>query len=407
MDRHALIRVQRIGYLIATIVLASCGGGETESDSFSAERWVVEGPALRIGSVDDPAYAFQSVQALSMSPTGVLHSLHRGEAMIRRWNAEGEPAGTVGREGQGPGEFDTPSGLGFFGDTLWVMDRRAYRVSYFDTGGEFMGSISPEVDMSQDPDNPVASAPRPSLPLRDGSIYGRAPAFSDPIARGQLTESKHVLMDKEGENLGIVWLQPHRPTDVLALLRENGGTYSQQPFADDPISLVNPEGSLLVLDRRVYEGVGRATVTLSRIGMDGDTLLSRALEYTPEALPRELADSVLDPRVEGMLSFMQRSDPSLTSAKLKADMMEVLFVPDFKPAVRGMMEATDGSVWLQLFDQVEGGSLWWVLSEDFEPQATAVIPTGVRPLLIEEDAIWGVEMDEFDVNYIVKFGLVR
>ena len=182
--------------VLPVAALASCSGPEAAERAFGAEEWAVEGPAVRIGSVDDPDYAFRSVLALAMSPTGVLHSLHRGEATIRRWDGQGRPAGILGGEGEGPGEFDAPSRLGFFGDSLWVMDRLAYRVSYFDLGGSFLGSISPRVDMSPDPDNPEASVARPAFPLRDGSIYGLAPAWSDAIARGRLSEAKHALFSR-------------------------------------------------------------------------------------------------------------------------------------------------------------------------------------------------------------------
>lgn len=393
--------------ILPAVLLASCGPAEKAGGPFGREVWAVEGPTLRIGSVDDPEYAFQSVVALAMSPTGVLHSLHRGEATIRRWDAAGKPAGVLGGEGEGPGEFDTPGGLGFFGDSLWVMDRRAYRVSYFDLDGTFLGTVTPRVDMSSDPDNPRASAPRPSLPLRDGTLYGVAPAWSDAIARGQLSETKHVHMDPEGENLGTVWVQPYRPSDVLALLRETGGSFSRQPFGDNPLSRVSSDGVLLVLDRRVAEGHEMATIRLTKIAMTGDTLLSKQIEYTPEPLPREKVDSASHAQAEGMFEFMQRVDPEMSLAKLEADLRKATYSPDYLPAVQDLVVAEDGSIWLQRCSPTEEGLVWWVLGEDGEPLATAVTPEGLRILLITGDAVWGIETDEFDVNYIVRYGNVR
>lgn len=393
---------------LAAVLLASCSGPKGAEGVFIGEAaWTVEGPVVRIGSVDDPDYAFRSVVALAMSPIGLLHSIHRGEATIRRWDAQGKPAGILGGEGEGPGEFNTPGGLGFWGDTLWVMDRRAYRVSYFDLDGNFSGSNTPRMDMSRDPDNPNASVPRPSLPLRDGTLYGIAPAWSDAIARGQLSEAKHVLMDPQGENLGTVWVQPYRPTDILALLRENGGSFSQQPFGDQPLFHVSSDGVLLVLDRRVFEGGGKATIGLTKIGMSGDTLLVKEIEYTPESLPREKIDSASHARAEQMHEFMQRLDPDLDLARLEADLREATYSPAYLPAVQSMVAAEDGSIWLQRFSPSEDGIVWWVLGEDAEPLATAVTPEGLRILLITDDAIWGVETDEFDINYIVRYDIVR
>lgn len=393
--------------LLLAIVCASCGGGNGDAGAFGGEQWVVNGPVVRIGSVDDPDYAFRGVRALAMSPSGVLHSIHRGEAVVRRWNAQGQPAGNIGREGDGPGEFDTPDRLGFFGDSLWVMDQRAYRVSYFDSTGRFVGSVSPKVDLSPDPNNPAASVARPFIPLRDGSFHGLSPAWSEAIARGQLSEARHVLMNAEGDNLGTVWVQPYKPTDVLALLRDGGGTFSQQPFGDSPEFLVDPEGVLLVLNRRVFDGVGEAVVTLTKIGMDGDTVRSKDLEYVPEPLPRASIDSAAHAQAEAMFDFMQRMNANLEIGKLEADIREATFAPDYLPAVRGMVRAEDGSIWIERFSRTDEGVVWWVVGPDLEPRATAVTPTGLRVLLITGDAIWGVETDELDVDYIVKYDIVR
>lgn len=400
-------RLLRQGHLLLIAALASCGGADTSGGEFESARWVVEGPVVRIGSVDDSAYAFQSVRALAMSPGGVLHSLHRGEATIRRWDAQGEAVGVVGGKGEGPGEFDTPFSLGFFGDSLWVMDLRAYRVSYFDSEGRFLGTVSPRVDLSSDPTNPAASPPRPHMPLRDGSIYGLAPAWSESIARGELSEARHVLMTPQGDNLGTIWVQPFKPTDILALLRDRGGAFFEQPFGDTPIYFVDAEGALLVLDRRVFEGVGDPVIRLTRIGMQGDTLLERELPYVPEPLPRERLDSAAHAQAEAVIGFMRRVNPDVESGKLEADLRAAMFGPDYLPAVRSMVQAADGSIWIQRFSPSEEGVLWWVLGEDGEPLATAVTPVGLRVLLVSGNALWGVETDEFDVNYIVRYEIRR
>ncbi len=50
---------------------------------------------------------------------------------------------------------------------------------------------------------------------------------------------------------------------------------------------------------------------------------------------------------------------------------------------------------------------WWVLDEDGESKATVVTPEGLRVYLVTDGAVWGVETDEFDVNYIVRYDLLR
>ena len=97
----------------------------------------------------------------------------------------------------------------------------------------------------------------------------------------------------------------------------------------------------------------------------------------------------------------------MSLAKLEADLREATYAPDYLPAIKEMVVAEDGSIWLQRFSPTEEGSVWWVLGEDGEPLATAVTPEGLRVLLITADAVWGVETDEYDVNYIVRYEILR
>jgi hypothetical protein len=48
-----------------------------------------------------------------------------------------------------------------------------------------------------------------------------------------------------------------------------------------------------------------------------------------------------------------------------------------------------------------------VYSFDGELVARAHVPSELRILLVTGDAVWGVETDELDVNYIVRLGIDR
>ncbi len=232
------------------------GGCQTDagstSDPFAENLWTLSEREIRVGSVDDPDYAFGPIVDLVPGPDGLLYTMHWGEGTIRRWNPDGTLAGSVGRKGGGPGEFETPLGMGFFGDSLWVWDIDAYRVSYFDLEGAFLGSVSPKIDIGGSMEE---SPPRPDTPLRDGTFIGVSPAWSDGIARGTLTETPYVHMDADGSRLARIWTKPHEPRDIFAILSDDGfgGSYSSQPFGDG-VWASTGDGGLLVLDRRAWSG---------------------------------------------------------------------------------------------------------------------------------------------------------
>jgi hypothetical protein len=72
---------------IAMVVLAgACGPGPSGAPGADVDVWVVNEPDVHIGSVDDPDFVFQYVGALAVSPSGILHSLHRGVPWIRHTN---------------------------------------------------------------------------------------------------------------------------------------------------------------------------------------------------------------------------------------------------------------------------------------------------------------------------------
>lgn len=404
------MKIFRSSILVLALSVISCGeSGVVGDESNEIRAYSLLGPELRMGSLDDPDYAFRRVAGISVSPGGRVFSQHSGEMAIRRWSAEGLPDGTIGREGEGPGEFQAVGSMGFFGDTLWVMDRRQSRISYFDADGALLGSASPLVDLGSR-DTPYQSPPRPNHPLRNGNLVGSAPAWSSAVAEGNLTETPWVQMDSEGGVLNTIWTQEYRTRDVLALLREGGGgTFGNQPFGDQPlIGSDYIDGAVLVVDRRVYTGEGEATIEVRKIDIaTGDTIFSRPLAYAPRRLTSVEADSTIDAMAENMHPFMGRSDPGLTLASLRDDIAAAMFLPEYVPGFRAMFTAEDGRIFLQSFDSGEDASEWLILDSAADVVGRIEVPTGVRILRIQGDELWGVETDELDVNYIVKYLIVE
>lgn len=397
----------------AALLLSGCDGGlgGGDDDTRQDRIFTLAGPEVRIGAVDDPDYAFGTVVDLAVAPDGRIHSLHRGDAHVRIWTPTGEPAGVLGGEGEGPGEFTRPGRLGFFGDSLWVMDTYAYRVSYFDPSSAFLGRVVPEVDLGG-ADAAEWSPPRPEAPLRDGTFIARSPGWSEDIARGELTRTPVVHMDGEGGTASEIWMKELRAHDVLALLEEDepGGFFMAQPFADDPLTAVMEDG-LVVVDRRVWGGEGTATVRVTRLDLVGDTTWTTAIPYEPVALARERVDSTVSELADRSFDFRSRSRPGLSRAAYERDLVEEIYAPAWTPPVRSVLTASDGSIWLERFEPVatdDGPTAraWWVMSPAGAVEATAYTPDGLRVVLVGEDAVWGVETDELGVDYIVRYRLV-
>ena len=407
MIRTPLARV----FLLASLAAIGCQSDTASSPGlFTGEPWVVSGPELKFGSTeDDPDYIFGPVHNLLQGPDGLLHSLHFGEASVRRWTADGRPAGSISRAGEGPGEFQRPWDMGFFGDSLWVWDLGGYHVSYFDRDGMFLGRVSPKFDLG----GPDGSPPRPSALFRDGTFLGAEPAWSQAIATGELTETAIVHMDSEGGTLANIWKHPREPRDGLALLDEDGfgGRFGRQPFGDG-VTYTGVDDGLVVLDRRAWTGEGESVFTLTRIGLTGDTVFSIPVPYTPVPLARERLDSAVLSITDSWYESMSRREPGLARGRLEARIRDAMYKPDHVPPVDLFTTDASGNLWLRRFDPVESGggemlAEWWVFDPMGAPLGRALLPTGLRVMHITDEHVWGTELDELDVDFIVRYRLEK
>ena len=80
---------------------------------------------------------------LEVGPNGDIYTFHGQEHNIRVHSAEGRLIRTIGRQGEGPGEFKGSGRMGILGDSLWVLDFGTYRYSFFRLGpaGSLLGAV--------------------------------------------------------------------------------------------------------------------------------------------------------------------------------------------------------------------------------------------------------------------------
>jgi DNA-binding beta-propeller fold protein YncE len=85
---------------------------------------------------------FETPSTVSCDPEGNIYVVDSGAKNIKKFDAQGKFLKTIGREGQGPGEFDGPYYSTFAGDRLIVWDSGSRRLSYFTPEGDFVNSIN-------------------------------------------------------------------------------------------------------------------------------------------------------------------------------------------------------------------------------------------------------------------------
>ncbi len=111
---------------LAMAMLLVLGPGPTAADTLDAEV------VFRIGgSAGD--VLFEQVEALEVDSAGRVYVLDGYAHRVRAFSPEGRELWSMGREGEGPGEFTAPVGLAWAPDgTLWVVDPGNQRATVLD-----------------------------------------------------------------------------------------------------------------------------------------------------------------------------------------------------------------------------------------------------------------------------------
>lgn len=391
--------------LAITVAIAACGDAadDVEPDALPLSTLVRE---LRIGSPDDPDYAFGTVISLAVGSEGEIYSIHQREAAIRRWRPDGTPLGAIGRAGDGPGEMRTPRMLGWRGDSLWVFDSRSSRITFFTADGRYLDGLTPVVDLGTvELAQQAIYPPRPAGLLGDGSIHGISSVPSDEIVRGRITQIAHVRMDAAGAVTDTLAVLPFGVESVLGVLQGVGGTFTQQPFGDGVLSTVARDGhGLLIVERKAATSAGQADFRVTRLDLGGDTVFSRAYPYRPIPIPAERVDSAIT-TIAGQLQEFVGERMGTTAAQWRGWIGEAAYTPDYHAPVSEFVAGRDGTIWLALHPPDVQGTDWLVLDEDGDPVGRVLVPPGLRVLLADREKVWGVETDELDVPYIVRYGV--
>ncbi len=104
---------------------------------------------LSIGNEEDENYMFYRLAGISVDQEENIFVLDVGECRIQKFDRKGNYLQTIGRKGQGPGEFEQP--LGIFLDSaemLYVLDTMRRNIHIFGKDGRFKETIKPQNDVS-------------------------------------------------------------------------------------------------------------------------------------------------------------------------------------------------------------------------------------------------------------------
>lgn len=187
---RSLIRRQVPFVFILAAACADVGARQTATITDSAGVSIVESrepvwesgqgwrldtvPAVRIGGDEesDPAYDLLQVNDVIRLGDGRIALINSGTSEVRIYDRAGRHLRTVGRAGEGPGEFRVIETLDrSAGDTLHVYDYMLRRATSIAPDGTLLGSLTLRAELD-------GAFLQPQARLRDGSWVATAQVFS-------------------------------------------------------------------------------------------------------------------------------------------------------------------------------------------------------------------------------------
>ena len=344
--------------------------------------------AIRVVSNDSvPGMLLTGVEDLVVLPDGRIVTLHRREPIVRVFDPTGQLIRTLGRLGDGPGEFDSPASAGYVADRIWVRDvGRGYQLfdarTYALVGAVAMGPTSGS--------RPGLTSDSTSFHYTEGesarvSIYDRTGARRVPIdltlrQAGDRSEVQVQELSPRGMPTGR--MVAHTVSSPL-------NTYTQ-------LALVPGGSEVVVLEASELWNGSPGQLTIRRIPTaTGRVSAAVTVSLPPRHVTSSEADSLIA-QLPPSIRWRAAREPGLRNqyrAKAK--------VPSTYPAFQYFMPSADGVLWLT--EHASPDTRLIVDATTGEPLMRVRLPKGMRVVAVSRTHAWGVALDANDRPIISRY----
>ncbi len=196
-------------------VVAGCTSAPTTQASTGT--WLVDStPVVQIGTLHgDAAYELDQANSAVRLVDGRILVANSGSEQLRYFDSAGKALGTVGREGQGPGEFDGVLGV-YPGthDSLIVFSSGNRRYTVVNDSGRYLGTLN--VAASGTTPFPWDDWLTASSWVRGVRDQGLRPCVARVLGRLPLPPDSSPIRRALVDDLHAIWVQPASPVEGSA-----------------------------------------------------------------------------------------------------------------------------------------------------------------------------------------------
>ena len=357
---------------IFALLLLGCSEA---SDGTSSGAWTIQEGALTLTETlragDDEDYFFGEIADVAVRADGRIYVADEESSHVKVLGPDGALQDSVGRKGEGPGEFQRLSQVVLArGDSMYVLDTRRSQVSVFAPDGEFAYSF-----LARHKGGGVSKVMVP--PNVSGFVYADAPG-----ARAVLeNDASYVVLPgwSNGEFGDTLFTAP--PYEVAS--REEGGTtiFMFLPFARSSVFAMGPNG-------RIHSGWQDS---LRIVVHDQEGGMQRAVE-----IPFKLVPVSEEERKEALSG---RSGESLTILKRE--------IANTKPAFEHFLVDDEGRYWFGRPTTNPDSTDWWVAWPDEQRVVTTTLPSEVQLEVVKNGHAYGQTTTENGAPALIRYQIDR
>jgi len=368
--RYSLV----VSVAIAVLLQTACGSSEGQDSSETRVRTYVlsSTPEVSIGSVTgDEPYLLHNVSDATLQSDGSIVIVHCGGADVRYFGCDGTHLRTVGRRGQGPGEFQIPQRVfRLGGDTLAVTELLGGRVTTLGPDGTVEGTA------------PVGAQ------VRGAAIIGRL-------------DNGVFVARRSDRDTTIAPVTAYRRTASLLLLDESGAVLDSAVGlpAWDAMTSSRERGPTLGLrlSRAAVFAVDGSGIYYGGQDSTGITKYGASLEPTTEVSPITVAEPVTD-EVRAAFDAMEADRAHMPPDGIIGSTVDAY--PEYMPAFRDIVAGRDGRLWVEDPERPGVHPLTWTAYEDGAAVARVELPPRFFAFEFGPDWVLGATYDEMTVERI-------
>lgn len=334
-------------------------------------------PTVRIGQVEgEDHYMFAQVASAVRLGNGTIVVANGASNELRAYDPAGKHVKTLGRQGSGPGEFQTLRAIWVLpGDSIMAMDARTGRLTVF-------GPDLEQVRFENVPPIPGAMAR-----LADGSYIatqGLAPPEKRSDFRGVIDFEGLVLRRAPGNTVYDTIVRGVKAGQSLVV--PAGQAWRQSPFP------FGRSAQIAVGRTRIYYGSTHGT-ELGIYDQDGRRVGTARIRGSGRSLTNADIEKWIETEVEKRRTQQAKVDARNDLKQIPNNAR----TPEF-----AALKVDDtGNLWVRAYGPPwDPSPTWDVYTVDGRPLARVRMPAKFEPMHIGRDFVLGVSKDEFDVEHI-------